>query len=241
MNNAIEQEDTLKQRARILVKETKEFYFQIIFIIGLAILFIIRRLVIGNSFTSIGNVSNFIDANTVNNLSNASNLSALNSSAVNTIDPLVVEQATQQFFNQYLFVYMGAIFLIIILYKYLKLYNLKRKFKDKNREKGNAKLKKYMKSDRIPNINDIEAKFEEDKQKSKKSFYRSILKVAFLILILIALSSFSPIQSQFLWLIIALSIAVLIYRHIFVFHLDKKFLGDDWEDKKMREFIKELN
>lgn len=49
-----------------------------------------------------------------------------------------------------------------------------------------------------------------------------------------------PVTFSIVDIIIPLTITIVIYRYLFVFHLDRKLFTDNWENKKMDEFIREL-
>jgi len=205
--------DTRYQRAKILVEETRRFYFQIIFTIGMFIVVILRTLFINRPFLEMDSIS-FMGEN------------------VSSTPPPELT-----FMNSPLFIlsYVGVIFLLFIGFRYLKLYMLKRSFK--NEESAVKRLKKYMKTDEIPKNEDIDAKFNEDKNKDKKRFYILVIRVIALNILLYYIYSTFFSYMPFFELIIAFSILTLSYRYLIVFHADKKLLDKNWENKKIEEYI----
>lgn len=105
-------EDKIEQKAMILVKETKKFYLESIFLLGLGAFLMLRRIIL------MGNINTF-------------NMSS------------VVDPATQTLINRYIYYYVAIIFLIRIVYKYIKLHKLKKGFKNKTND--NKTFKKYEK------------------------------------------------------------------------------------------------
>ncbi|MDR1721868.1 MAG: 2TM domain-containing protein [Methanobrevibacter sp.] len=208
-------ENTEEQKAKILVKETKEFYFQIIFIIGLLIFFILRRFFLADSMTP----TMVVDP---------------------SMNPEIQQsvQSSQNFINQIMIYWVASVFLLMILYRYLKLWNLKRKLK--NHEKGDEKLKKYLKTEEIPTMDDVENKFTEDKEKSKKKFKMLLIRIIILDALIIAMNFYINPELQIYDIFIIITAITLFYRYLFVYHLDKKLLSDKWEEKKKEEFLKEL-
>ncbi|KZX15865.1 hypothetical protein MBCUT_12430 [Methanobrevibacter cuticularis] len=204
--------DTKYQRAKIIVEETKQFYCQFLFSIGLFI-FILIRFQFSQSF----NLNQ-----TIMNIGNAS------------------PPAEIAFFqtNTFIFLYIGTIFSLFLIYKYIKLYRIKRKFR--NTKQADNFLKKYMKTDDLPTIEKIHEKFDEDKKKEKKRFYFLVVRVAIINIVLCILSTYFPLFS-FFDIILAFSIINLIYRHLFIFHADKKLFNDKWENKKVTEYTKSFN
>ncbi|GAA5819674.1 MAG: 2TM domain-containing protein [Methanobrevibacter sp. CfCl-M3] len=194
--------DENKRKAMILVKETKKFYLETIFLIGLGLFFIVRRLLIGN---------------------------------VGSNMPYTVDPSTQMMMNQYIYFYVLIIFFLRIVYRYIKLHKLKKGLKNKNED--NKTLKKYMKNH---DLNDIQSKFKKDEMKEKKKFYRFLIRIITVNILLIILKIRYPDTFQWVDLIIILTVVILIYRYLFVFHIDKKLFTDDWTNKKMDEFIEEL-
>ncbi|MDR2623284.1 MAG: hypothetical protein LBC39_01750 [Methanobrevibacter sp.] len=195
--------DKIEQKALILVKETKKFYLESIFLIGLGIFFIIRRLLIGNT-------------------------NGLN--VYSAVDP-----STQILINQYVYFYVVAIFLLRIVYKYVKLYRLKKGFKNKNND--DKTLKKYMNDN---DLDDLHSKFKEDKIKERKKFYRYSIRIVALDVLLIMLRFKYPATFSIADIIIPLTMVIIVYRYLFVFHVDKKLFTDNWESNKRDGFIKEL-
>ncbi|MDR1819641.1 MAG: 2TM domain-containing protein [Methanobrevibacter sp.] len=194
--------DENKQKAMILVKETKKFYLETIFLIGLGLFFIVRRLLIGNASP---NISYTVDPN------------------------------TQMMMSQYIYFYVLIIFFLRIVYMYIKLYKLKKGLK--NEDDNKKTLKKYMKNH---DLNDVHSKFKKDEIKEKKKFYRFLIRIIAINILLIILKIKYPNTFQWVDLIIILTMVILIYRYLFVFHVDKKLFTDDWTNKKMNEFIEYL-
>ncbi|MDR2873970.1 MAG: 2TM domain-containing protein [Methanobrevibacter sp.] len=201
--------ETTEQKSKILVKESKAFYLQTIFAIGLAIFLILRRQLMGNIAVPPAGTNLTMDPNTMG------------------------------FMNNITDIYIMIVFLVIILYRYIKLYNLKKKFK--NAEIGDEKLKKYMKKDEIPSITDVHTKFDEDKVKAKNKFYKLLLRVIAIDIILIILQQQHPSNFQWIDIIIIFTALTTFYRYLFIFHVDEKIFSAQWENEKMNKFIKELN
>ncbi|MDR3291347.1 MAG: 2TM domain-containing protein [Methanobrevibacter sp.] len=194
-------QDKNEEKAMILVKETKKFYLEAIFLIGLGLFFIIRRLLIGN---------------------------------VSSNMPYALDPNTQILMNQYIYFGVVIIFLLRIVYRYTKLYRLKKGFKNKN---NNKRLEKYMKNN---DLDDIQSKFKEDDLKEKKKFYKYLIRTIIINILLIILKFKYPTTFQWVDLIILLTIVTTIYKYLFVFHVDKKLFSDNWENKKKEEFIRFL-
>ncbi|MEA4958005.1 hypothetical protein SDC9_47944 [bioreactor metagenome] len=204
------------QKAKILVEEIRRFYIQIILFIGI-FLFIVIRVIISKNFLF---VPSFIFA--------GENISSY---------PPEIAIIQSPFF---IFGYLLVIFSIFTLYRYIRLYNLKRNFMDE--EKGIKKLKKYMKTKEIPKIEDIEKKFNEDKSKAKRKFYILIIRVVILNFVLYyVFTNFISNSFLFFNIILPFSILTLVYRYLLLFHSDKKFLGDDWEKKKIKDYMLKFN
>ncbi|MDR2829525.1 MAG: hypothetical protein LBB45_00515 [Methanobrevibacter sp.] len=197
-------EDKIKQKAMILVKETKKFYLESIFLLGLGVFLMVRR------FLIMGNINSF-------------NMSS------------VVNPATQTLITQYIYYYIAIIFLIRIVYKYIKLHRLKKGFKNKTND--NKTLKKYMKNN---DLDDVHSKFKEDQIKERKKFNIYLIRIVGLDALLIILRFKYPNTFSIADIIIPLTVAIIIYRYLFVFHLDKKLFTDIWENNKMDKFIIEL-
>jgi len=217
MNN-----DAKWQRAKILVEETRKFYFQIIFTIGMLVVVIIRTLFIGNPFSS-SNSTSFMEEN----------LMRENISSYEVPDFTFIESPF------FILIYIGGIFLLFLGYRYLKLYLLKRSFI--GGESADKKLKKYMKTDEIPTTDDINTKFNEDKKKDKRKFYSLVIRVIALNIVIYYIYSTFLNMSFFYEIILAFSILTLFYRYLIVFHGEKKILGKDWENKKIEEYIQEFD
>lgn len=194
-------QDKNEEKAMILVKETKKFYLEAIFLIGLGLFFIIRRLLIGN---------------------------------VSSNMPYALDPNTQILMNQYIYFGVVIIFLLRIVYRYTKLYRLKKGFKNKN---NNKRLEKYMKNN---DLDDIQSKFKEDDLKEKKKFYKYLIRTIIINILLIILKFKYPTTFQWVDLIILLTIVTTIYKYLFVFHVDKKLFSDNWENKKKGDFIRFL-
>ena len=214
--------DTKYQRAKILVEETRRLYFQIIFTIGIFIVVTIRSLFITRPFPSPDSMVIMGE-----NLSMAENISASQ-----------VPDISFMYSPLFIILYIGCIFLLILSLRYLKFYLLKRKFK--NPESADKRLKKYMKTDEIPNIDEVEAKFSEDKDKQKRKYYILVLRVIILNIIVYYIYSNLFNMGVFFEIIFAFSILTLIYRYFIVFHVDKKLFGKEWEDKKIEYYIQNL-
>ncbi|KZX10242.1 2TM domain-containing protein [Methanobrevibacter filiformis] len=202
--------DTTYQRAKIIVEHTRELYFQILLFTGLFIFIAIRTTARGVSYPNPSLIY-------MNNLPQPSYINFIQS-------PL------------FLCIYVGSIFLLFSLYKYLKLYFLKRSFK--NKEKRDKKLKKYMKLDKFPTREEIENKFKENKHKTKKKFYRQLVQVVIINIILFIVNLYY-IHLMFIEIIMIFSILSIVYRHILIFHLEKIVFGKKWENNKIIEYIKE--
>jgi len=215
--STINTNDTNYQKSKIIVEETRRLYFQIILLFGIFLFVVIRFFMIKNTISQ--NFPLFMQYAYV-----GGNISAYSPEIAITQSPF------------FIFIYFGVIFSIFLVYKYIRLYNLKRKFK--NELNGDKSLKKYMKTDKIPNKEDIKNKFDEDKTKSKKRFYLLILRVTILNIVLYYVFT-NYIDSSFLFfnIILPFSILTLIYRYLLLFHVDKKFLGKDWEDKKIENYM----
>lgn len=208
--------DTRYQRAKILVEESRRFYFQIIFTVGIFIVIIFRTLFIANPFSAMDSI-NFMGEN----ISSASpDLTFMN-------------------FPLFIFLYLGVIFLLFMGFRYLKLYTLKRSFK--NEEFADKKLKKYMKTDEIPKNEEVDAKFNEDKNKDKRRFYILVIRVIVLNIVLYYIYSTFLRYGNFFELIIFFSAITLIYRYFMVFHIDRLFFNKEWENKKINEYIDNIN
>ncbi|WP_042703974.1 2TM domain-containing protein [Methanobrevibacter arboriphilus] len=207
--------NTKYQKAKIIVEETRRLYLQIILLVGI-FLFIIVRTIISRNFLLMPSFT-FIGEN----VSYSPELSIIQS----------------PFF---IFAYVAVIFSIFIVFRYIKLYNLKRKFR--SGEKGIKKLKKYMKTDKIPNKEEVDNKFDEDKNKAKRKFYILVIRVAVLNFVLYYVFT-NYISNSFLFfnIILPFSILTLIYRYLLLFHADKKFLGEKWENEKIEYYISEFN
>ncbi|MBZ9570518.1 2TM domain-containing protein [Methanobrevibacter sp. TMH8] len=207
--------DTYYQRAKIVVEETRRFYFQIIFTLGIFIVVAIRANFISRSLFSMNSIS-FMGENISSTPTEFSFISS----------------------PTFIILYMAVIFLLILGFRYLILYNLKRNFR-KN-DGGIKKLKKYMKTDEIPTNEEVDAKFHEDKNKSKRKFYFLVARVIIFIAILYYIYS-NIFNNFFLFeLVVAFSVLSLIYRYLIIFHADSKFFDKEWENKKIKEFISEF-
>ena len=216
--------DTKYQRAKILVEETRRFYFQIIFTIGIFIVVAIRSLFITRPFLSPEDSMVFMGEN----LSIGENISASQ-----------VPDLSFMYTPLFMILYIGSIFLLILAFRYLRLYFLKRKFEDS--ESADKRLKKYMKTDEIPNVDEVEAKFNEDKNKQKKKYYTLVLRVVLLNILMYYLYSTFFSYGVIFEIILAFSVLTLIYRYFIVFHADKKLFGKDWEDKKIEKYIQKFS
>ena len=204
---------TKYQRAKIVVEETRRFYFQVIFVVGIFLLVSIRTIFIDRSSFSMDSIS-FIGEN------------------ISSPPPEMTFIPSPTF----IILYIAVIFLLSLGYKYLKLYLLKRSFK--NEESGIKKLKKYMKTDEIPSKEEVYQKFDEDKNKERRKFYFLVARVFMLIIILYYIYSNFFNNTTIFELALAFSILTLIYRYLIVFHADKKLFDKDWENKKIEEFIR---
>nr|WP_255596610.1 2TM domain-containing protein [Methanobrevibacter sp. TMH8] len=97
-----------------------------------------------------------------------------------------------------------------------------------------------MKTDEIPTNEEVDAKFHEDKNKSKRKFYFLVARVIIFIAILYYIYS-NIFNNFFLFeLVVAFSVLSLIYRYLIIFHADSKFFDKEWENKKIKEFISEF-
>ena len=201
--------DTKYQRAKIIAEEMRKFYFQALFFIGIFLIIVIRNTLLGRS-----SLTEFNPMYTIN-----------------TPTPPSIAFIQSPFF---IFAYVGTIFSLVLAYKYLKLYLLKNNFK--NKENGNKKLKKYMKTEDIPTKEEVESKFNKDKSKEKKKYYWQVARVAILLGIL-SVINYYYVNIVFLDIILTFSILSLFYRHIFVFHLDKKVLNKEWENNKIKKYM----
>lgn len=210
--------DTKYQRAKIVVEETRRFYFQIIFTIGIFIVILARFLFIGRSSLAI-NPSSFIGEN-------------ISSTAMTTNFDFVSSPI-------FILLYLGVVFFIFTGFRYFKLYLLKRSFN--NEESGIKKLKKYMKTNEIPSNEEIDARFHEDKNKEKKRFYILVVRVIILNIILYYIYSNFFNNSFFFEIILAFSVLTLIYRYLIVFHADKKLFNNEWKNNKIEEYIQKYN
>jgi hypothetical protein len=141
--------------------------------------------------------------------------------------------ANQSMGTQYMYFFIMFVFLFRIFYKYIKLYKLKKGFK--NDFDNNKTFKKYMK-----NSDDVQSKFREDKLKEKKNFYWYLGRIIFIDIMFIILQIKYPIIFSWVDIIIILTLFTAFYKYLFVFHADKKIFNDNWENKKEEEFIKEL-
>ena len=133
--------------------------------------------------------------------------------------------------------YVGVLFTLMLLFRYLKFYLLKRNFN--NQDKANNKLKKYMKSNDIPTKEDVLNKFIGDKNKVKKKFKFQLVYILSIITLLIIVNMYY-MKILFLDLIIIFMAFNLFYRHLSIYHFDKKFFNQDWEDKHLKEYINEF-
>ena len=217
MNN-----DTKWQRAKILVEETRKFYFQIIFTLGMLVVIIIRTLFIGNPISSMNSTS-FMGENFMGE----------NISTYPSPDFTFMESPL------FILLYVGGIFLLFLVYRYLKLYFLKRSFSSE--KSTDKKLKRYMKTDEIPNIEDINKKFNEDKNKDKRKYYSLVIRVIVLNIVIYYIYSTILDMGFFYEIILAFSVLTLIYRYLIVFHGEKKILGKNWEEEKIEEYIQKFN
>lgn len=207
--------DVYYQRAKIIVEETRRFYFQIIFTIGIFIVVVIRASFISRSLFSMNSISFMGD----NISSTPPELSFVSSPT-------------------FIILYMAVIFLLILGFRYIRLYNLKRNFR--KQDTGIKKLKKYMKTHEIPTNEEVNKKFNEDKNKSKRKFYFLVARVIIFIVILYYIYS-NFFNNLFLFeFVVAFSLLSLIYRYLIIFHADSKFFNKDWENKKIQECIFEF-
>ena len=150
-----------------------------------------------------------------------------------------INDQTINFIQNPLFIisYVGAIFTITLLYKYLKLFFLKRNFK--NSSKADLKLKKYMKIDEIPTKEDVLNKFIKDNEKVKKKFRFQIIYILCIITLFIVIDTFYT-KIIFLDLFIVFISFNLIYRHFALFHFNKKLFTPEWEEKTLEKVINEF-
>ncbi|RBQ23077.1 hypothetical protein ALNOE001_12020 [Candidatus Methanobinarius endosymbioticus] len=132
--------------------------------------------------------------------------------------------------------YVGSVFCIILLYKYLKIYRLKKQFKDQ--EKGNRKLKRYMKTDELPKKEEVYNNFLGDKKILGKGFYLRIAYLISVVGLLIIINTYY-FKLVFLDILIIFVILNLIYRYIFLTHLDKKIFNERWEKEKIKKYMDE--
>ncbi|MDR0913345.1 MAG: 2TM domain-containing protein [Methanobrevibacter sp.] len=191
--------DIKEIKGKILVKETKNFYFQLIFQVILIVAILIRMIIVRNE-----NIGNGVD------------------SFVTTI----------------VFAVYILIFILLIVLNYLKLWKLRKNFK--NKDISEEKLKKYMKSDEIPELADVDSKFALDKEKAKKRFYSIVLRIIILNVLLIYLNMHYGNYFHVSTVLMFISWILLIYRYLSLFHLDKKLFNDEWEKKKLNEYLKDL-
>ena len=204
--------DTKYQRAKIIVEETRRFYFQVIFVVGIFLVVSIRTIFIGRSAFSMDSIS-FIGEN------------------ISSPPP----EMTFILSPAFIIPYIAVIFLLSLGYKYLKLYLLKRSFE--NEKYGIKKLKKYMKTDEISSKEEVYQKFHEDKNKERRKFYFLVARVFIIILFLYYFYSNFFNNTTIFELVLIFSILTLIYRYLIVFHADKKLFDKNWENKKIKEFI----
>ncbi|MGL4669124.1 MAG: 2TM domain-containing protein [Methanobacteriaceae archaeon] len=210
--------DTKYQRAKIVVEETRQFYFQIIFTIGIFTIIVLRFAFLGRSLVTM-DIGSLVGEN-ISSSNITSNMAFMNS-------PL------------FMFSYITSVFLIFLGFRYFKLYLLKRSFR--NEESGIKKLKKYMKTKEIPSNEELNAKFNKDKNKQKKKFYFLVVYVIVINIILYYTSSNIFNNTLFFELILTFSVLSLFYRYLIFFHADKKVFGNDWENKQIEEYIKEYD
>ncbi|MDR0911030.1 MAG: hypothetical protein LBM96_00330 [Methanobrevibacter sp.] len=225
--------DTKYQRAKILVELLKSFYLQVFISLGLYIVIILRFALIypGNYIKT-----NFMISQSISNKilyylagGNQTLIDAVNSQP----------QPDLSFFQSstFLFSYIGIIFGVFIIFKFIKFYKLKSKFY--NSETKDIALKKFMKMDNTPSIQDVLNKFDENNSKKKKKFYLYSIRVVILMGLLFVLKRYlNGGGGVILDVIIFFAIFNIIYRYLFTFHLDKKIFNENWEKKKIVKYLK---
>ncbi|WP_169805780.1 2TM domain-containing protein [Methanobrevibacter curvatus] len=225
--------DTKYQRAKIIVEQLKSFYVQIFFSLGLFLIIVIR-------FNFYKPSTNFAMSTAISGaLTNETMLilSNMNSQSLDAISTMSPQDLS--FFNNpwFLILYVACIFSLFVIFKFIKFYRTKNKFI--RSEKFNENLKKHMKMDEIPTVDEVHEKLNQDKSKEKKKFYYGILRIAVVIAILFLMKYYFS-QSMLLDVVIFFAIFNMIYRYLFIFHLDKKLFKKKWEDRKIDEYMKQM-
>jgi hypothetical protein len=139
---------------------------------------------------------------------------------------------TSEEFVSYFFLIISILFLI---FKYLKFYNLKNKFL--NKELGNGKLKSYMKMDKIPSIEDVDGKFNERKSKRNRRFYLLGLRILIINIAVFCINYFLTPQEWWFYIISVFGIVLLLYRYLLVFRVSKYLLNEKWMEKQINFYI----
>jgi hypothetical protein len=138
---------------------------------------------------------------------------------------------TSEEFVSYYFLIISFLFLI---YKYVKFHNLENGLCDE--KLGDVKLKKYMKMDKIPSIEDLNDKFNERKSKRNRRFYLLGLRILIINIVVFCINYFLTPEEWWFYIISVFGI-VLLYRYLLVFRASKYFLNEKWMEKQINSYI----